>query len=67
MVDGLVVHKYLHPVCAGNPCAWPSTREVWVPRGSGGFTLLHEIDHVWFAVVPTNEQRAGSSRASGSS
>jgi hypothetical protein len=65
----LTVHRAENPDCvdrgAAMPCADPDTGEVWVPRGSGGYARAHEIGHVWWAQVATDEQRAWFTRQVG--
>jgi hypothetical protein len=54
---GVVAHDYANPECGGYPCANPFTGEVWLPAGTDRYERAHEIGHIWFATVPTDEQR----------
>jgi hypothetical protein len=53
----VLTHHYANPDCGGYPCANPFTSEVWLPPGTDRYERAHEIGHIWFATIPTDEQR----------
>ena len=50
-------HHFANPDCEGDPCSSPETHEVWLPKDVTRFETAHEVGHIWFHTVPTDEQR----------